>query len=63
MKIKIICAECLGMGKMSDADCGDIFYNLWDCPTCKGDGYTLQKYNGEVMAYKFTVKEKKHESR
>lgn len=33
-----MCTECWGSGTQNDAKPGDIFYNEWECPTCKGSG-------------------------
>ena len=33
------CKTCYGSGKCDDADIGDISYNEWVCPDCKGTGY------------------------
>lgn len=32
------CDECQGTGMQDDADIGDITYNEWECPACKGTG-------------------------
>lgn len=32
------CKVCNGLGRCSDAEPGDIFYNSWECPECKGSG-------------------------
>lgn len=33
------CPTCFGRGKVDDADIGDIFFNEWKCPDCKGTGF------------------------
>ena len=30
------CPTCSGTGQCNDADLGDIYFNTWPCPECKG---------------------------
>lgn len=32
------CGKCYGLGKLDDADLGDISYRTWDCDKCHGTG-------------------------
>lgn len=32
------CNDCGGLGKQNDCEPGDISYNEWPCPACKGSG-------------------------
>lgn len=32
------CPTCYGNGECDDAEAGDMFFNTWTCPTCKGTG-------------------------
>ncbi|WCX68768.1 anti-termination protein Q-like protein [Salmonella phage GSW6] len=47
---ELACPECMGYGECDDAEPGDISYNTWDCPSCKGTGinplYTVSLYIG-----------------
>ena len=33
---RVDCEDCGGLGYKDDADFGDISFNKWECPTCKG---------------------------
>ena len=33
-----MCSNCSGTGKRDDSAMGDMHYNEWDCPVCKGSG-------------------------
>lgn len=32
------CPKCSGFGQCEDAEPGDIGFNTWTCPDCKGTG-------------------------
>jgi len=36
---ELACNHCGSKGKVDDSAIGDIFYNEWDCPKCKGTGF------------------------
>ena len=40
------CPHCSGLGKVEDADFGDIYYNEWLCKYCNGTGF---KNGGDPM--------------
>ncbi len=33
-----VCKTCNGYGQCNDADLGDIYHNVWECPKCGGIG-------------------------
>lgn len=33
------CKVCEGGGELDDAEMGDIYFNRWVCPHCKGTGF------------------------
>lgn len=35
------CPTCKGIGVLDDADPGDIMFNTWPCPTCKGNKHEV----------------------
>lgn len=37
------CPDCRGLGKQNDLEPGDISYNEWKCPPCKGTGWLKGK--------------------
>jgi DnaJ-class molecular chaperone len=42
------CKTCQGLGKCDDAGPGDIGYNEWPCPACKGTGLTDEGWGAEL---------------
>ena len=48
-ELKYKCDKCGGLGKLNDADLGDISFNEWDCANCNGKGYVIKVYDGGVI--------------
>lgn len=36
---KAKCPTCTGIGKCNDAEIGDIYFGIWVCKSCDGNGF------------------------